>query len=207
MSALRTIFGPALLAMGVVAALAYFLSGKNDEYLDEATPPAIATPEPVPPPEPAAAEPPAPVPAPAAPAPAPAALAVPAPAPPPEAPPSEPEVPPQQVDALYPNNPFVSDAAVPPPLPDKLREHAMKMVGPAITMAMEKGDLKQLKQLRGFFEQRKREKLLPPRELEAIDLAIACVEQAPNARDKAHYFLTHGAKSDYAEGLRNACEE
>jgi hypothetical protein len=110
-----------------------------------------------------------------------------------------------QAASPYPENPFVSDAAVPPPLPDKLREHAMKMVGPAVGIAMEKGDLKQLTQLRGFFEQRKRENLLPPRDIEAINLAIACVEQAPDARQEANDFLTHGAKSQFADGLRKAC--
>jgi hypothetical protein len=194
MSALRTIFGPALLAMALVAVLAYFVSGDDEEFLEELPPaPPGAEPATVVTPYPTAPEP-APPPA------APEAAAAPPPAPPPVAAPPEP-----QAEAAYPENPFVSDAAVPPPLPDKLREHAMKMVGPAVGIAMEKGDLKQLKQLRAFFEQRKRENLLPPREIEAIDLAIACVEQAPDARQEANDFLTHGAKSQFAEGLRKAC--
>lgn len=200
MSALRTIFGPALLAMALVALLAYFLSGDDEEFLDEPPPPApLAAAEPVEPPAepaPVVTPPPAatePAPPPAAPEPA-----APPPTPPPAAAAPNPQSP-------YPDNPFVSDAAVPPPLPDKLREHAMKLVGPAVGIAMEKGDLKQLKQLRGFFEQRKRENLLPLRDVEAIDLAIACVEQAPDARQDAQDFLTHGAKSQFADGLRKAC--
>jgi hypothetical protein len=201
MSALRTIFGPALLAMALVALLAYFLSGDDDEFIDEPPPSPLAAAEPAAlPAEPApAVTPPPAAPEPAPPPAAPEPAAVPPPTPPPAAAPAP------QAEGLYPENPFVSDAAVPPPLPDKLREQAMKMVGPAVGIAMEKGDLKQLKQLRGFFEQRKRENLLPPRDVEAIDLAIACVEQAPEARQEAQDFLTHGAKSQFADGLRKAC--
>jgi hypothetical protein len=107
--------------------------------------------------------------------------------------------------APYPDNPFVTDAATPPPLPDQMRVQAMKMIEPAVTIALNKGDLKQLKTLRAFFEQRKREELLPKREVEAIDLAIACIEQAPDAREKAQFALTHGAKLQFADGLRKAC--
>jgi hypothetical protein len=200
MSALRTIFGPALLAMALVALLAYFLSGDDDEFLEEPPPAPLAAAEPVAPVEAAPAVTPPPVAEPAPPPAAPEPAAAPTPAPPPAVATPEP-----QAASPYPENPFVSDAAVPPPLPDKLREHAMKMVGPAVGIAMEKGDLKQLTQLRGFFEQRKRENLLPPRDIEAINLAIACVEQAPDARQEANDFLTHGAKSQFADGLRKAC--
>jgi hypothetical protein len=199
MGALRTIFGPALIAMAVVAGLAYLLSGDDDEFLEDPPPPkpvAAAPVEPLPP---------EPLPTPAAPPPAPPPTVAPPPVEPPSAPPEN-EAAPEAPDAqpAEPPSPTIPKAPL-LPLPDKIRENALKMVGPAITGAMERGDLMQLKQLRGFFEQRKSENLLPQHDILAIDRAIACMEQAPEAREEAEDFLSLGRPSQFTEGLRKAC--
>jgi hypothetical protein len=192
MSALRSIFGPALLAMAVVSVLAYFLSGDDDEYLEDAPAPKLAAPEAVPV-EPVPIQPPTPV-------------APPAP-PPGEPPPSEPAAEAPPLEGHFPENPFISDAAVPPPLPPKLRDHAAAMIPNALKMALDRSDLKQLKQVRGFLEQRKSENFMPEGDLQAIDHAIACLEEEADARQEAKDFLRFGGSSQFADGVRKVCAQ
>lgn len=93
------------------------------------------------------------------------------------------------------------------PFPPEVREHAKQMIVPNTEMAMEKGDVKQLYTVLELVHQHRGEKLLPESDIGAIEAAIACLEQEPDARQEAADLLRFGPPTTFAAGLNKACSK
>lgn len=181
-SPFRLILIPPLAAMGLAAAIAYWLSNE--------APPA----QPVNEPEPAPVAAPTPVtPAPRAEAPK---VAQPSALPPPAA--TAPAAPPQQ----RPNPSANLPAALQDP---KVLDHAKLMVVESAKLYLHNSDLANLMHLRSTLREQGIEPALAPADLTGIEIGIECLQQTAEAKSRAFEFLEDNAGSPLADGLRFAC--
>lgn len=185
MSTRRSPLRPIAIALMVAAVLAFFLVRRKPE--EKSSPPEDVAPVAEPEPEEEAPEPPAQPkqPTPAQPAPTAAADE----APPPALPAAEPS----------------QDGGPPEPLSPQLREHALLMITPMAKMAMESGDVTQLKALRDMLNERKQEKLMSAADMEALELSIGCLERSPEAREEARDLIEFGTPTAFGESFGKAC--
>lgn len=91
------------------------------------------------------------------------------------------------------------------PFDPATREHATVMILHSAREAMEAGDLKQLHELMELRSQHRREGLISDADQGAVEAAIACLENAPDADQEARDFLRYGGKTVLADGLQKAC--
>lgn len=183
-SPFRLIVIPPLAAMGLAAAIAYWLSDESPSAAP-ASEPANAPPEPAP-------------------------IAAPAPAPVPraEAPkPVQPNAPPPTAaSAPVVQAPQQPVANLPPQLQDpKVLEHAKLMVVESAKLYMHNSDLANLMHLRATLREQGIEPAMPAADLTAIDVGVECLQQTTDAKTRASDFLEDNPSSPLADGLRFAC--
>ena len=185
MSTRRSPVRPIAIVLMVAVVVAFFLLRRKPEEKPHEEVAAVAEPEPEEAPEP----PPAPAEEPAPPTPKAAPAVVADEAPPPPAPSEAPS----------------EDAGPPEPLSPPLREHALLMITPMAKMAMESGDVAQLKALRDMMNERKQEKLMSAADLEALELSIGCLERSPEAREEARDLIDFGTPTMFGDSFAKAC--
>lgn len=93
----------------------------------------------------------------------------------------------------------------PEPLEPQIREHAILMMTPLAKQAMEQGELEQLLIIQKEVRARPSEGLMQPNDIEAIEIAIGCLENGPDAREDATDFLEFGTANSFGESLRKVC--
>ena len=96
----------------------------------------------------------------------------------------------------------VTDGA---PFPPEVRDHAKQMVLPSLSEAMERRDLKHLRELLQLLNEHRGEALVSEADLGAVEAAIACLEREPEAQQEAADFLRFGTRSALSESLAKAC--
>lgn len=185
MSSRRTVVRSISIAAVVVAAVVFMLS-RRDEPAPE--PEAAAEPELE---EPMADEPVAPR--------APTPTRAKEPEPDPEPAPTAAATAPAEAD-------LPPDAGPPEPFTPELREHALLMITPMAKMAMESHDVTQLKSIRDMIKERNAvDKLMAEPDLEALELAIGCLERSPEAREEARDLLEFGQPTMFGDSFKRAC--
>lgn len=91
------------------------------------------------------------------------------------------------------------------PFPPEVREHAKDMVIPSLAEAMERRDLKHLRELLQLLNEHRGEGIVTETDLGAVEAAIACLEREPEAQQDAADFLRFGTRSALSESLAKAC--
>ena len=91
------------------------------------------------------------------------------------------------------------------PFDPATRAHANLMILHSATEAMESGNLKQLHEIMELRSQHRSEGLISDADQGAIEAAIACLENAPDADQEARDFLRYGGKTVLADSLQKAC--
>ncbi len=91
------------------------------------------------------------------------------------------------------------------PLQPPVRDHAKQIIIPTAALAMDKGDVKKLYTVLQVANDHRSDQLLAEQDKGAVEAAIACLEDAPEAREEARDLLRFGAPTALADNLRRAC--
>ncbi|HEX6241622.1 MAG TPA: hypothetical protein VFZ61_12030 [Polyangiales bacterium] len=183
---LRSVLGPALMAMAGVGLIAWLTSG------EPAAPP--TQPEP------------------AAPAPGPS-VAEPAPQPDPD---QEPAVPAatgttaqaaEPAPGAAPGDAHEATDAEGGTSRAELIRHGRLMIPAALMNAIEQNNVEHARAMRDQLQAKRSEGYLTENDFEALDLVVDCLEHVSDARDEARDFLQFGSPSLLNEPLKRACLE
>ncbi|MET0341946.1 MAG: hypothetical protein ABW252_13155 [Polyangiales bacterium] len=93
----------------------------------------------------------------------------------------------------------------PEPFDPQTREHAILMMTPLAKEAMDQGQLEQLKVIQQQVRERPSEGLMQPNDVEALNIAVGCLENGPDAREDATDFIEFGTPNSFGESLKKAC--
>lgn len=111
---------------------------------------------------------------------------------------------PQAAPSEQPTPPAIDRSA---PLAPEERDHAQQMLTLTINVAAEEHDLERLQVAQKVvLVDSADEELLPPEDLEALDLMIACLEHGSEGTDRVRDFLNSDSNSQFVEAVEKACE-
>lgn len=88
----------------------------------------------------------------------------------------------------------------------KIREHAQLMSLETARAAMKQRNLEQLRHLRDSLRDQRVAGVIPPSDLEAMDVGIDCLARASGFRQHADDFLDDNPSSELAASVREVCQ-